>query len=70
MSSTLFTSLSKNPRRKKEEMKHCERCMKTMWFWQTNDIDNDYYSSSEESTGHQNKIMYYHWNCRYPKIKW
>lgn len=51
-------------------MKHCERCMKTKWFWQTKDIDNDYYSSSEESTGHQNKIMYYHWNCRYPKIKW
>lgn len=41
-------------------MKHCERCMKTMWFWQTKDIDNDYYSSSEESTGLQNKIMYYH----------
>jgi hypothetical protein len=44
--------------------------MKTVWFWQTKDIDNDYYSSSsEESTGHQNKIRYYHWNCRYPKIK-
>ena len=40
--------------------------MKTVWFWQTKDIDNDYYSSSsEESTGHQNKIRYYHWNCRY-----
>jgi hypothetical protein len=45
--------------------------MKTIWFWQTKDIDNDYYYfSSEESTSHQNKIMYYHWNCRYLKIKW
>jgi hypothetical protein len=49
-------------------MKHCERCMKTIWFWQKTDIDNN--SSGEESTDNQNKIMYYHWNCRYPKIKW
>jgi hypothetical protein len=50
-------------------MKHCERCMKTIWFWQKTDIDNDSHSL-KESTGYQNKIMYYHWNCRYPKIKW
>jgi hypothetical protein len=40
-------------------MKRCERCMKTILFWQKKDI---------ESIG--NKITCYHWNCRYPKIKW
>jgi hypothetical protein len=45
--------------------------MKAIWFWQKKDSDiNSPPSEQSTATGHQNKIMYYHWNCRYPKIKW
>jgi hypothetical protein len=40
-------------------MKHCEQCRKTIWFWQKNDLE---YINQ--------KIIHYHWNCRFPKIKW
>ena len=43
--------------------------MKTIWFWQKKDFDN-INSSEEEKKTSRDKIMYYHWNCRYPKIKW
>ena len=45
--------------------------MKRIWFWQKKDSDtNSHPSEQSTTTGHQNKTMYYHWNCRYPKIKW
>lgn len=55
-------------------MKRCERCMKTIWFWQKKDIDTNSSSEEEEKEGEDidphKKIMYYHWNYRYPKIEW
>ena len=44
---------------KVEEMKRCKGCTKIIWFYQRKD---------SEYIG--NKIMYYHWNCRFPKVKW
>ena len=46
--------------------------MKRIWFWQKKDSDINSHPSEQSTTttGHQNKTMYYHWNCRYPKIKW
>ena len=41
-------------------MKRCEGCKQIIWFWQKKDI---------EYVGNK-IIMYYHWNCRYPKVKW
>jgi hypothetical protein len=42
-------------------MKRCEGCRKIIWFWQRKDI---------EYIDNNKIIMYYHWNCRYPKVKW
>ena len=38
-------------------MKHCERCMKTIWIWQKKDSESI-----------DNKITYYHWNLGIQKL--